>query len=470
MSTDKKKLFGTDGMRGLANVFPMTGEVAMAVGAATARVLLDRIGGHHRTTYPHPRIILGKDTRISSYMIEQAIASGICSAGADVLMVGPLPTPAVAYLTRSMRADAGIMISASHNPYWDNGIKIFDHEGFKLPDELESEIESIVWQNMNGGGDSKSKKKKPVHGDIGRAVRIDDALGRYVESLKNTLPKKFSLDGMTIVVDCAHGAGYKIAPFLFKELGARVIKKGVAPNGININERCGALYPEFAAGAVVEFGANVGISIDGDADRVILCDEYGEKVDGDQIMGICALELKERGLLQGNVVVSTPMSNMGLEIMLKEHGIELVRVAVGDRYVTEEMRKHGYNFGGEQSGHLIFHDFASTGDGLLAALKVLEIMVRDKKTLSELKQKVHLLPQVREDIRVREKVPLKELPKIQKLIDEASKKLEGRGRVFVRYSGTEPLIRVMLEGEDNAEIRRECKKIAGAFAAEIGES
>lgn len=463
----QRKLFGTDGIRGLANAYPMNTEVAMQVGAATAQVLLRRTGGRKRTTYPNPRVIVGKDTRISSYMLELAIASGICARGADVLLVGPLPTPAVAYLVKSMRADAGIMISASHNAFEDNGIKIFDHDGYKLPDELEHEIEKLVLAAI--GATDFSRRELPTHDKIGRAVRIDDALGRYMEALKNLTPQGFNLDGISLVLDCAHGAGYKVAPLLFKELGAKVIKRGVEPSGTNINLRSGALHPEVAAGAVVEFGAQIGISLDGDADRVILCDEKGERVDGDQIMGICALELKAAGRLAKDTVVATPMSNMGLELMLAKNGIELARVPVGDRYVMEAMREHGYSFGGEQSGHIIFHDYASTGDGILGALKVLEIMKRTGKPLSELKRAVTLLPQVREDVRVREKPPISDIPKAAELIQAAEKKFAGRGRVFVRYSGTEPLLRVMLEGDNLAEIRKECKKIAAAFAEAVGE-
>lgn len=470
MSSGKGKprqLFGTDGIRGLANRYPMNSEVAMQVGAATAKVLLKRSGGQARTTYPNPRIIIGKDTRISSYMLEFAIAAGICSRGADVLLVGPLPTPAVAYLTKSMRADAGIMISASHNAFEDNGIKIFDHDGFKLPDSLEAEIEKQVLASL---GKFNGDEDVPTHQYIGRAVRIDDALGRYMESLKNATPAGFNLDGMKVVVDCANGAAYKVAPMLLKELGAKVVKRGVEPSGNNINLRTGALYPEVAAGDAVEFGAHVGISLDGDADRVILCDEKGEKVDGDQIMGICALALQAEGKLANNTVVATPMSNMGLEIRLREAGIQLVRVAVGDRYVVGEMREKGYNFGGEQSGHIIFQDYASTGDGLLAALKVLQIMKSTGKPLSELKQTVKLLPQVREDVRVRVRTPIEDLPQIHQLIQAAERKFAGRGRVFVRYSGTEPLVRVMIEGDNLSEIRRECKQIASAFATAIGET
>lgn len=462
----RQRLFGTDGIRGTANRFPMTAEVALQVGAATARVLLARAGGGRRTHYPKPRIIIGKDTRISCYMIEQALTSGICSMGADVLLTGPLPTPAIAFLVQNMRADAGIVVSASHNPYEDNGIKIFDHEGYKLSDAVEKQIEELVWDQIESSGPSEASH--PMHERIGRTVRLDDAGGRYIVNLKNSLPPGFHLQDVPVVVDCANGAAYKVAPMLFRELGAQVITRGCEPNGTNINKGVGALYPEVAAGAVVEFGAKVGISLDGDADRLILSDETGAVVNGDQIMGICALEMKRQGKLVKDTLVSTPMSNMGLEIYLKGLGINLVRANVGDRYVLEEMRKHGYTFGGEQSGHLIFSGHGSTGDGLLAALKVLEIMDRTGKPLSELKKDVPLLPQVREDVRVREKKPVDELPKVKKLIEEAEAELAGRGRVFVRYSGTEPLIRVMLEGEDLQMIRGHAKKIAAAFLAAIG--
>jgi phosphoglucosamine mutase len=463
----RQRLFGTDGIRGLANRFPVNAEVAMQVGAATARVLLARNGGR-RTHYPKPRIIIGKDTRLSCYMIEQALTSGICSMGADVLLTGPLPTPAIAFLVENMRADAGIVVSASHNAYHDNGIKIFDHEGYKLPDELEHQIEKLVWDQIEASGPMGEGDGHPLNEKIGRTVRLDDAGGRYIVNLKNTLPSGFHLQDVPVVVDCANGAAYKVAPMLFRELGAQVITRGCEPNGININKQVGALWPEIAAGAVVEFGARIGISLDGDGDRLILSDETGAVVNGDQIMGICALELKREGKLVKDTVVATPMSNMGLELFLAQNGIKLVRAAVGDRYVLEEMRRHGYTFGGEQSGHLIFGAHGSTGDGLLAALKVLEIMERTGKPLSELKKGVPLLPQVREDVRVTAKTPVEELPKVRKLILDAEKALSGRGRVFVRYSGTEPLIRVMLEGEDLQLIRAHAKKIAAAFSKAVG--
>lgn len=465
----RQRLFGTDGIRGLANRFPMTAEVALQVGAATAQVLLARAGGGRRTHYPKPRIIIGKDTRLSCYMIEQALTSGICSMGADVLLTGPLPTPAIAFLVQNMRADAGIVVSASHNPFQDNGIKIFDHEGYKLPDGIEHQIEELVWESLEASG-PRSRDGHPLDERIGRTVRLDDAGGRYIVHLKNSLPAGFHLQDIPLVVDCANGAAYKVAPTLFRELGAQVITRGCEPNGTNINKGVGALYPELAAGAVVEFGAKAGISLDGDADRLILSDETGAVVNGDQIMGICALELLREGKLTKNTVVSTPMSNMGLELYLKGLGIQLVRANVGDRYVLEEMRTHGYSFGGEQSGHLIFGAHGSTGDGLLAALKVLEIMVRSGKPLSELKKAVPLLPQVREDVRVKEKKPLADLPAVRKLIAQAELELAGRGRVFVRYSGTEPLIRVMLEGDDMKMIRSHAKKIAAAFKSAVGEA
>lgn len=467
----RQKLFGTDGIRGLANRFPMTTEVALQVGAATARVLIAKAGGGKRTHYPKPRIIIGKDTRLSCYMIEQALTSGICSMGADVLLTGPLPTPGIAFLVQNMRADAGIVVSASHNSYQDNGIKIFDHEGYKLSDEVEKQIETLVWDQLeNAKNGENGESQPPLNEKIGRTVRLDDAGGRYIVNLKNSLSPGFHLQDVPLVVDCANGAAYKVAPMLFRELGAKVITRGVEPDGTNINKGVGALYPEVAAGAVVEFGARLGISLDGDADRLILSDETGAVVNGDQIMGICALELLQEGKLQHNTMVATPMSNMGLELYLKSIGIKMIRANVGDRYVLEEMRKGGFTFGGEQSGHLIFGEHGSTGDGMLAALKVLEIMNRTGKPLSELKKVVPLLPQVREDVRVREKKPVEDLPKVKKLIEEAEKAVHGKGRVFIRYSGTEPLIRVMLEGEDLAEIRQHAKKIAAAFAKEIGET
>lgn len=473
MAKKRQKLFGTDGIRGLANRFPMNAEVALQVGAATARVLLARAGGTKRTHFPKPRIIIGKDTRLSCYMIEQALTSGICSMGADVILTGPMPTPAISFLVRNMRADAGIVVSASHNSYQDNGIKIFDHLGFKLPDEIENEIEAMVWEAIESGpdiADAAAHLGHPIQDKIGRAKRIEDAGGRYLVNLKHSVPAGFNLQDMTVVVDCANGAAYKVGPLLFRELGAKVVTRGCEPDGTNINKGVGALFPEVAAGAVVEFGAKIGISLDGDADRLILSDETGAIVNGDQIMGICAVDLKSQGLLHKDTLVTTPMSNIGLEVFLKENGIKMVRANVGDRYVLEEMRKHGYNFGGEQSGHLIFSQHGFAGDGLLAALKILEIMERTGKPLSELKKQVPLYPQVREDVKVREKRAIADMPEVSELIAAAETELKGKGRVFVRYSGTEPLVRVMIEGEDLIAIRAQAKKIAAAFVKAIGQA
>ena len=474
-SSAPQKLFGTDGIRGLANQAPMTGEIAMAVGRAVAHVLKDLEARHAiRSTLPiglkglesnrpirRAKIVVGKDTRISGYMIEQAIASGICSMGADVILIGPLPTPGVAFVTQSMRADAGIMISASHNPFHDNGIKLFAADGYKLPDDAESQIEKLV---ASGELDSF----RPTEDLIGKAYRIDDVHGRYLVFLKSLFPKDLDLAGMRIALDCANGAAYKVGPLVFEELGAEVVKRGVSPNGLNINDGCGALHPETVASATVEYRANIGISLDGDGDRCILSDENGEIVDGDQIIGLCALQMKEAGVLSQNTVVTTPMSNLGLELTLKEHGITMVRAQVGDRYVVETMRKHKFNLGGEQSGHIIFLDQSTTGDGIVAALKVLEVMRRTGKPLSELKKKIKLFPQVREDVRVSKKDPFEKHKDVVTAIQSAETSLQGRGRVFVRYSGTEPLARVMVEGETLAEIQKHAKTIAASLQRALG--
>ncbi len=454
------KLFGTDGIRGLANEYPMTGEVAMAVGRAVAHVLLRNQAVRNRNARK-ARIVIGKDTRLSGYMIEQAITSGICSMGADAILIGPLPTPGVAFVTQNMRADAGIMISASHNPYHDNGIKIFSADGYKLPDEVEAEIERLVFSK-------ELEKFRPTGEDIGRASRIEDVHGRYLVFLKSLFPKDLDLSGMRIALDCAHGAAYKVAPLVFEELGAEVIRRGVGPNGLNINDKCGALHPENVAAAVTEYRADIGISLDGDGDRCILADETGEIVDGDQIIGLCALQMARENALQKNTVVTTPMSNVGLEITLKEHGISMVRAQVGDRYVVDSMRKNGFNLGGEQSGHVVFLDQSTTGDGIVAALKVLEAMKRTGKPLSELKRAIKLFPQVREDVRVSKKDPFENFPEIARSIAEAQNAINKKGRVFVRYSGTEPLARVMVEGEDLGEIQRLARSIAQNIQKHLG--
>lgn len=468
------KLFGTDGIRGVANEFPMNSEVAMAVGRAVAFVLRTNPEANSKSSLPiglkplessrpvrRAKIVLGKDTRLSGYMIEQALASGICSMGADVILIGPLSTPGVAFVTQSMRADAGIMISASHNPYYDNGIKIFTADGYKLPDDLEDEIERLVFSK-------ETDRHRPTADLVGKAYRIDDVHWRYLVFLKSLFPKDLDLLGLRIVLDCANGAAYKVAPLVFEELGAEVIKKGVGPNGLNINDKCGALHPENIAGAAVEYRANIGISLDGDGDRCILSDENGEIVDGDQIIGLCAIQMNKQKALLKNTVVTTPMSNVGLELTLRDHGISMVRAQVGDRYIVETMRKNGFNLGGEQSGHIVFLDQSTTGDGIVAALKVLEAMRRTGKPLSELKKEIRLYPQVMENVRVSRKEPFENHTEIARAIADAQDALRDRGRVFVRYSGTESLARVMVEGENFHEIQTLSKKIATSIQRVLG--
>lgn len=443
----------------------------MAVGRAIAHVLLTQAGGAAgaRNTIPigvkpllgnkssrRARIVLGKDTRLSGYMLEMALASGLCSMGADVILIGPLPTPGVAFVTQSMRADAGIMLSASHNPYHDNGIKIFGADGFKLPDSLELEIERLVLSE-------EIARVRPTGDLVGKATRIDDIHGRYLVFLKSLFPKDLDLLGMRLALDCANGAAYKVAPLVFEELGAEVIKRGVEPNGLNINDKCGALHPESVAGDTVAYRADLGIALDGDGDRCILSDENGQVVDGDQIIGLCALQLAKQGLLKNNTVVTTPMSNLGLEIALQDQGIQMVRANVGDRYVVEAMRKGGFSLGGEQSGHIIFLEHSTTGDGIFAALKVLEAMRRTGQPLSQLKKCITLFPQAREDVRVSRREPLESLVKVQQAIQDAKKELKERGRVFVRYSGTEPLARVLVEGESDVMVDSCAKRIAAAI-------
>ncbi len=442
------KLFGTDGIRGVANVFPMTTDLAMKVGSSAAHIFKN----NHR----RPKIIIGKDTRLSGYMIETAITSGICAMGVDVLLVGPLPTPGIAYITSSMRADAGVVISASHNPYEYNGIKIFGNDGFKLPDEIENYIEELI---LNG---EIERLPKPSASEIGRARRIDDAHGRYIVYLKNTFPRDLSLEGIKIVIDCAHGAGYRVAPEVFEELGAEVVLTGDRPNGKNINKDCGALYPEHMASIVREQGATAGFALDGDADRVILADEQGEILDGDQMMAICAKHYIEHNKLKDNTVVATIMSNLGFEVALRGLGGKLIRTPVGDRYVVEHMRQNGYNFGGEQSGHMIFLDHGTTGDGILSALQVLAVMLREGRPLSELKKIMERYPQKLVNVPVRATKPLDQVPEIVKLQHAMEQRLGAEGRMVIRPSGTEPVIRVMVEGasleviEDVADSMASC--------------
>lgn len=452
--TTHPKLFGTDGVRGVANVFPMTAEIAMQLGRALAYIIRN---GDHRH-----RVIIGKDTRLSGYMIEQALASGIMSMGVDVVLVGPMPTPAVAHLTSSMRADAGAVISASHNPYQDNGIKFFWRDGFKLPDQTEEKIEQLIFEKS-------LDSLRPTATAIGGAVRLDDAQGRYIAQVKSTFPSSLTLEGLTLVIDCANGAAYKVAPTVLEELGAKVIELGVTPDGKNINEACGALHPEALQKAVLKHKANLGIALDGDADRLIVVDEKGQVVDGDAIMAICTGELMARKQLAKKTLVATVMSNIGLERAVAQWGVKVVRTKVGDRYVVEEMRKHGYSLGGEQSGHLVFLGHATTGDGTLAALQVLAVMCRAGKPMSELTQIFEPVPQTLLNVQVKEKRDLNNLPGVQKTIAGIQKKLGKDGRVFVRYSGTEPKVRVLVEGPDAKKIRTWAEEIAGSLRKSLGE-
>jgi phosphoglucosamine mutase len=466
----QRRLFGTDGIRGVANLDPMTSEMALKLGRAIAHAFHEiekkepNVGfraGARRKTYRH-RILIGKDTRLSGYMLETALASGICSMGVDVLLVGPLPTPGVAFLTRSMRADAGVVISASHNYFQDNGIKFFSRDGFKLPDAIEARMEEMIFAG-------EIERFRPTAAEIGKAFRISDALGRYIVFLKNTFPRHLALDGLKIVVDCAHGASYRVAPEVLSELGAEVIPLGVQPDGENINRACGALHPEAAREVVLERGADLGVCLDGDGDRVIFIDDKGEVVDGDQILAICARELHARGGLKSGAVVATVMSNLGLDVALQECGIGLVRTAVGDRYVVEEMLRGNYNLGGEQSGHIVFLDHNTTGDGCVTLLQVLGIMIEHGKSLSELRGIMTKFPQVLLNVKVREKKPLERMPRLGAKMAEIEHALGKRGRILVRYSGTEPLVRVMLEGESECAIQQMAGEIAAEIRAEVGE-
>jgi len=440
-----ERLFGTDGVRGQVNVHPMTADIALRLGlAAGARFAR---GGRRR------RVVIGKDTRLSGYVFEYALTSGLCAMGMDVFRVGPLPTPAVSFLTRSMRADVGIVISASHNPFYDNGIKFFDAQGFKLPDEVENEIADMV---LNAGW----KWDYPPADKVGKATKIDDAPGRYIVFTKSSFPAHLSLNGMRVVIDCANGANYKVAPLALEELGAEVVKMGVEPDGLNINKDCGSLHPEKVAAKVRELRADAGLALDGDADRLIMVDEQGSILDGDQLMAMCALEMMAAGKLPGNKLVGTVMSNMALEVFMREHGGVLLRTPVGDRYVVEEMLKEGAMFGGEQSGHLIFREYSTTGDGLLAALQVLRIMREKEKPLSELAGQLALYPQTLLNIRVARKLPFEQCPDILAAKEKVEQELAGRGRVLLRYSGTEPVCRVMVEGERSEEVRRYAEDLA----------
>src|SRR3954451_13577466 len=431
-----RKFFGTDGIRGTTNSEPMTAETALRVGQAAGAHFLR---GDHRH-----RVVIGKDTRLSGYMMESAMVAGFTSVGMDVVLLGPMPTPAVAMLTRSMRADLGVMISASHNPFADNGIKLFGPDGFKLSDDDERAIEDRLEQGP--------KLAKPEL--IGRARRIEDARGRYIHFAKSTFPEHLRLDGLKVVVDCANGAAYHVAPEALWELGAEVIPIGVSPNGLNINDQCGSTHPQVLKETVVASGADIGLALDGDADRLIVVDEKGEMVDGDQLMALIALGLQSRGELKGDAVVATVMSNLGLERKLADAGLKLMRTSVGDRYVLEQMRKTGCNVGGEQSGHIILSDHATTGDGLVAGLQVLAALVEAKAPASQLLRQFEPLPQLRNTVRFNGGGEPLEVASVRKRIVAAEAELEGRGRLVIRKSGTEPLIRVMAEGEDLAQVQR----------------
>lgn len=444
-----RSLFGTDGMRGVANLEPMTSATVMRLGMAIAARLRQR--GRHT------RIAIGKDTRLSGYMFESALAAGVVSMGADVWLTGPLPTPGIAFITSSMRCDAGVVISASHNPFKDNGIKVFARDGYKLPDQVEAEIEALM-----RSPDLDAQRAAPS--DIGYNRKLEDARGRYVVFCKSTFPSELALDGLRVVVDAAHGAGYRVGPAVFEELGAKVIAIHTKPDGKNINARSGALHPESMAETVKLHEAHLGVALDGDGDRCVLCDEHGNIIDGDTVMALCATRMLREGTLAKQTLVATVMSNLGLERAVREVGGRVVRTQVGDRYVVEEMRKNGFNFGGEQSGHLVFLDHATTGDGIVAALRVLAVMVREGKPLSELAKVMERTPQVLVNLPVDRKIPLDQLPDVQKIITDVQRQLGDDGRVLVRYSGTESKARVMIEGLDESRIKTWADEIAGVLA------
>jgi phosphoglucosamine mutase len=441
-----RKLFGTDGIRGEANVYPMIPEIALQVGRA--------IGYLFKNKEDRPsKVIIGKDTRLSGYVFEYALVAGLCSMGVSTWLVGPLPTPAIAFLTKDMRADAGIMISASHNPYYDNGIKIFDRTGFKLPDEIEEKIENLIF-------DENFSQVRCYKKDFGRAHRIRDAIGRYMVHLKSVVPSYLNFEGIRLVLDCANGAGYQVAPQVFEELGAEVITIGCSPDGTNINENCGALYPENLRKKVLEMRADVGIALDGDGDRIAVVDEKGNFIDGDELLALFAMDFLEKNQLWKNTVVGTVMSNLGLERFLNERGVDFVRTPVGDRYVVLKMKEIGALLGGETSGHLIFLDKATTGDGLLTGLRLLSIMKEKQKPLSELVRLFEKVPQVLKNVKVKEKKKVEEIPGLFEKIKQAQEALKDRGRILIRPSGTEPKYRIMVEGEDEVLISALAEELA----------
>jgi len=458
--TAPRKIFGTDGVRGTANIEPVTAETALKLGRAAAHVFKN-LETHARGQARH-KIVLGKDTRLSGYMLENAISSGILSMGVDVLFIGPLPTPGVAYVTRSLRADAGIVITASHNAYDDNGIKFFRADGYKLDDKIEYEIESLVFSG-------EIENIRPTADEVGKAVRIDDALGRYIEQAKASFPRGMTLEGLRIVVDCAHGAAYKSTPCVLRELGAEVVVYGNHPDGKNINKECGSMHPTLMCQKVWEHRADVGLAHDGDADRVLLCDEGGALIDGDDLMAIASLDMLAQEKLAEKTLVSTVMSNAGLDVAISAAGGHVVRTAVGDRNVIDEMLRNGFNFGGEQSGHIIFRDYTTTGDGLIAALQILRIMKTRQVSLSKLAQCWTRFPQILTNIIVREKRPFEELDGVSRLVADAETELKGQGgRVFLRYSGTEPKARLLVEGRDAPTLEKWTKKISEAIQKQVG--
>jgi phosphoglucosamine mutase len=450
----KRRLFGTDGVRGTANRDPMTAELALALGQAVTHVFQRQRNERHR-------IIIGKDTRLSGYMFENAMAAGICSMGGDVLVVGPMPTPAMAFLTADMRCDAGVMISASHNPFQDNGIKFFSRDGFKLDDTIEERIENLIFS-----GALSSQRAEPA--DVGQAQRIDDAQGRYVVFLKKAFPIDLTLEGLRVVLDCANGAAYRVGPTVLEELGAEVFKLGISPNGRNINDGCGSLHPEHVVARVREVRADIGIALDGDADRCVVVCENGDVVDGDALLALCAGDLLERGRLRGGAVVATVMSNLGLEKALEGMGLGLVRTKVGDRNVVDAMRSGGYNLGGEQSGHVVFLDHNTTGDGLITALQALAIMRRTGKPLSQLVAGFQRFPQVLLNVAVAEKRPFDQLSVVAEALRKVEAELGRSGRVLLRYSGTEPKARVMVEGEDEHRVREIAEDLANLVRRQLG--
>ncbi len=443
------KLFGTDGIRGRVNRVPMTPEIVLKVGMAAAKVLRKEEGRN--------LVLIGKDTRISGYMIESALTSGICSMGMNVILVGPIPTPGIAFLTRTMRLDAGVVISASHNPFEDNGIKFFSHDGFKLPDEVEREIERLV-------KDDSFLEKRPTGASIGKTYRLEDATGRYIEFIKSTIPKGMNLEGLKVVVDCANGAAYKITPEVLTELGAEVITINNNPDGTNINDCCGSTDLSHLKEEVLHSAAHVGIAHDGDADRTLFVDEKGREVDGDKVLAVWAVALKKEGRLRNDAVVATVMSNLGVEHYLERKGIRLIRTNVGDRYVVEEILRGGYNLGGEQSGHIIFFDYNTTGDGPVTALQMLYLMKKTGMTLSEMVSDIFLYPQILENVKVKRKDVVTKSGVVRK-IKEAEKILDGKGRVLVRPSGTEQKVRVMVEGSDRETIESVAAGIVEAIVS-----